>query len=270
MSKSIISGQSFEGQAQFFATALGRLPNNRAYAMDDNAKRAGVSIVRATNEATDYQRFDTEEFSKLLGIIGPFTNAIQTWKPGPIPPPPKPWPDEVTGLTLANPWADPVDRAGQAILLQRDPALAAHFKAMAENPYGTLARYQDEAKQRALLAALSYTANDHKTNPFRFSNLNDQSIFIASQPRYVIDVWKFEAVPVRLPWGSDANSINRTVQGQILEALNAKPWNGVTGDVIIRAAQIDAELAKTQREEAADAAARAQQRANELAAAARR
>jgi hypothetical protein len=149
--------------------------------------------------------------------------------------------------------------------------VAQHLERLAASPFELLRDLDDAEAERAARAKITYTAKDHETNPYRFDDLSAQGLFRETQGDLVASIWKFEAQPVRLPWSSSPESVQRTIQGQLLTDLNARPYLGVIdGSVILRAAQIDAELARLIREAAADAAAKASERANQLAHEARR
>jgi hypothetical protein len=68
-----------------------------------------------------------------------------------------------------------------------------------------------------------------------------------------------------LPWSSDSAMVQRTITGALVTEFRERPWQGVTGDVFLRAAAIDAALAKADQAAAADAMAKAAERVNQLA-----
>jgi hypothetical protein len=68
---------------------------------------------------------------------------------------------------LPNPFAKgSEDLKAESVSSKRDSALAEHFKAMAADPYGTLAKMQDEEVERQSLGGIPYDGEIHKLNPF--------------------------------------------------------------------------------------------------------
>src|SRR4029453_13122815 len=105
---------------------------------------------------------------EFFGIIEKLNQAgvnLLQKRPSDPPPVPKPWLDPVTGEALPNPWKTKNLKA-QSVLEQRDPQLAAHFKAMAEDPYGTLAKMQDDEAQRQSLSSVAYGEAEGRLNVF--------------------------------------------------------------------------------------------------------
>jgi hypothetical protein len=94
---------------------------------------------------------------------------------------PKPWLDPVTGEQLPNPWKTKNLKA-QSLLEKRDPQLAAHFRAMATDDYGTLAKMQDAEAHRQSLSLIQYGANEHQLNPYLGSNETAKNLFAKRDP----------------------------------------------------------------------------------------
>jgi hypothetical protein len=100
-----------------------------------------------------------------------------------------------------------------AILTQRDPALAEHYKAMAADPYGTIAALQDLEAARTAMAEIPYTANEHSVNPFRTKDMAAQSTFARNAPSAVVEFCKNEAQDVEIPLFGRGK--NLTVEGRL-------------------------------------------------------
>jgi hypothetical protein len=94
-----------------------------------------------------------------------------------------------------------------------DPNLAAHYKAMAADPYGTLAKYQDAEAARAAMREIPYGANEHAVNPWRKDDLQGQSAFIKNAPPGFAKFCKNEAKDVEVPlFGRNRNM---TIEGRL-------------------------------------------------------
>jgi hypothetical protein len=254
-----------------FRGGLELMPNNRGYGLTENSNRAGAALVRALLTEGKPSSLSKTDVAALLRRLSPRISTLyQSWRPvGPAPEPPKPWQDPITGQPLANPFAEPQDRLGQTLLLQRAPALANHFKAMLQDPYGTVAALDDEKQRRDALLKLSYTAQDHEANIFRSDPMEvaeELAHFLETQPPHVVSTWRWEAKsPVVLPW--QHGSENRTDQGFLARSLDEKPFMGVGGQLIWTAAKIDSELVRALEKQAREEAEAAMAHAKELAAA---
>src|SRR5205823_5118335 len=131
--------------------------------------------------------------------VGPLVPSLFQEQASDPPELPKPWTDPVTGQMLPNPWLEN-DAKGKALLGKRDPALAAHFQAMAKSPYEHLARLQDSATAVARRKAVKYNAEIHAQNPFvTGTNLSERSRLAITDPERA-EVYRREAKPVQLPW----------------------------------------------------------------------
>ena len=125
---------------------------------------------------------------------------------------PKVWRDPVALEPLSNPFRTK-DLKAQTVLQQRDPELAAHYKAMAADPYGTLAKMQDETAARVAMEAIPYGESEHAVNPFRTNDFSAQSAFIKNAPAGLVEFCKSEAKDVEVPiFGRNRNL---TVEGQL-------------------------------------------------------
>src|SRR5262245_24121370 len=141
--------------ATFALEAYRKLPTtigyHRAYALTPDAERvlgvlaAAMCQRRVAEGRTDLDGVPPSSHQEFFNIIEALSqagvNVIQN-RPGDAPPLPKPWVDPVTNELLDNPWRTK-DLKAQSLLAQRDPSLAAHYRAMALDPYGTIARMQD-------------------------------------------------------------------------------------------------------------------------------
>jgi hypothetical protein len=197
----------------FALSAYGKMQHNRTYALTPESKPVFGVLARAMFQRRAAEgRSDMDgkppsshqEFFNLAAALNQAGCNLLQRRPGDAPPSPKPWTDPVTGEQLPNPWKTK-NLKGQSLLEQRDPALAAHFKAMAEDPYGTLAKMQDAEAQRQSLSSIPYSANEHQLNPFLGNNETAKAEFVKRDP----DLAKFyeeEAKPVEIPiFGKNKN-----------------------------------------------------------------
>jgi hypothetical protein len=108
---------------------------------------------------------------------------------------------------LRNPFAkNALDLKAQTLLTQRDPELAAHYKAMAADPYGTLAKYHDAEAARVIMEQIPYGETEHSVNPFRTDDQTAQARFIKNAPPGVVEFCRNEAKPVEIPlFGKNKN-----------------------------------------------------------------
>ena len=122
----------------FALEAYSKVKNNRSYALDEQNKVALAALARAMfvrriEEGRSHMDAKPSSWEEFFGIIEKLAAAganILQKRPGDPPPLPKVWRDPVTLQPLENPWKTK-NLKGQTILQQRDPELAAHFKAMA-------------------------------------------------------------------------------------------------------------------------------------------
>lgn len=292
MADQIVGSQrldNYELQSQQIVKALGGVPNNRAYALDATSLRGGVSVLRALQDLSGRENIGVVDVEALLTRIvktvpdsWPYDDRsvglVQRWKveaTTPMEKIPEVWLDPVLKTPLANPF-DPErpDREGQGILIARDAALAAHYKALATGSgYGIVAALQDEKARKATLAKLDYNAREHSSSPYRLDQWDPeaQAVFNKTQGALVAGVWKEEArQKVRLPWSSDSAYLNRTINGALMADFDRVPFLGCDGDLFRRAAGADAALVSALRARASAAAAEAQRVANELSRTTRR
>jgi hypothetical protein len=206
----------------FALEAYGKARHNRSYALDEQGKVALGALARAMfirrieegRSGMDAKPTSWEEFFAIIDKLAAAGANVLQKRPGDAPPTPKPWLDPVTGAALPNPFAKgSTDLKAQTILAQRDPALAEHYKAMASDPYGTLAKYQDAETARTTMEQISYGQAEHAVNPFRRNNLDEQSRFIRSAPPGLVEFCKSEAKDVEIPiFGKNRNI---TVEGAL-------------------------------------------------------
>ena len=200
--------------------SYGTLKHPRIYALTDEAKDTLAVLAAAlAHRRVAEGRIGGDETSKREEMARLITrlndagaNLLQN-RPGDAPPMPKPWTDPVTGAPLPNPFdKNAPDLKAQTILTQRDPALAAHFKAMAKDAYGTIAKMQDDEAQRKSLLAIPYGESEHAVNPFLGTNETAKTDFVKRDP----DLAKFyfeEAKPVEIPiFGKNRNL---TIEGRL-------------------------------------------------------
>jgi hypothetical protein len=196
------------------------MPNHRHYALDEDAKNVLTAIAsavfskRAADGRTDSEKPNArEEFAQVIQALADAGCNLLQSRPSDPEALPKPWVDEVTGAQLPNPFAKATaDLTAQAILMKRDPALAQHLKAMADDPYGTLAKLQDEEAERQALASIPYDDKIHQLNPFLGDNLRAQDEFV-KRDRELAKFYKEEARPVEIPlFGKNRNL---TLEGRL-------------------------------------------------------
>src|SRR5262245_34909300 len=155
----------------FALEAYSKVKNNRAYALTPQAKVALGALARAMferriAEGRSESDMPPTSWQEFFGIIRKLASAganVLQKRPGDPPPTPKPWLDPVTGAALPNPWLTK-NLKGQSILEKRDPDLAAHFKAMAADDYGTLAKLQDAETARIAMEEIPYGESEHAVN----------------------------------------------------------------------------------------------------------
>src|SRR2546423_488951 len=155
------------------------LPRNRAYALTSDAQRSLGALAAGWREAgNSFATADNgrEKFAKFLqNEVGPLVPGLFQENASDPPELPKVWRDPVTSEILPNPWLTH-DNKAKALLGKRDPALAAHFQAMAKSPYEHLARMQDAQAAAARKKAIKYDEKIHEINPFvTGTNLSERS-----------------------------------------------------------------------------------------------
>jgi len=178
------------------------LPRNRAYALTDDAARSLGGVAAGWREAGNSfasAENGREKFAKFLQHeVGPLVPGLFQKAATDAQEPPKPWTDPVNREQLPNPWLTN-DNKAKALLGRRDPALAAHFQAMAKSPYEHLARMQDNAAASARRKAVKYDEETHKRNPFINGDHTESSRLVITDPERA-EVYRREAKPLQLPW----------------------------------------------------------------------
>ena len=201
--------QQRKSALSFAIEAYGKMGNNRLYATDEQNQIALAALARAMflrriqqgRSSPDDKPSSWEEF---FGIIQKLSDAganILQKRPGDPKPLPKPWLDPSTWSSVAESVREGFrGLQAQDILARRDPDLAAHYKAVASDPYGTLAKYQDAEAARSTLQAIQYGETEHSVNPFRNANdVSGQSVFIKNAPPGMVEFCKSEAQDVSIP-----------------------------------------------------------------------
>ena len=205
---------------KFAEEAYSKVKNNRAYALDEQGKIALGALARAMFEKriaegrseTDAPPTSWQEFFTIIEKLAAAGANVLQKRPGDPKPTPKPWFDPVTNEPLPNPWKTN-NLKGQTILQQRDPDLAAHYKAMAADDYGTLAKMQDAEAARIAMEQIPYGENEHAINPFRADDQTAQAAFIKNAPPGFAEFCKNEAKDVEIPlFGKNRNI---TVEGKM-------------------------------------------------------
>ena len=252
---------------QFVTVCRAAGPYIRWYATDPVSLRSGIALTRALRQKLEIATItDTAPFIALLGRIALHVPSFrQSWRPAPEQPTPQPWRDEITNTALPNPFLPPVDPRGQTVLRQRAPALADHLQRLADSPYELLAELADRKARRTFLASITYGAQAHKHNVFRFDDIDARNQFAAAY-RELLDVYVAESRPVRFPWAAAGGNLSEL--GQLLLDLRANPIEGVPAadEIFPLAKQIDAQLLDAERREAVKATEEAQRRSRELSA----
>jgi hypothetical protein len=185
------------------------LPRNRAYALTEDAKRSIGALAAGWREnGGSFASADNgkEKFAAFLANdVGPLVPGLfQENAPDPSELP-KVWRDPATNEPLPNPWLTN-DNKAKALLGKRDPALAAHYQAMAKSPYEYVARLQDMAAAAARRKAVKYDASTHEKNPWITGNHTEQSRMVIVDPEKA-EVYKREAKPLQLPWTIGARNL---------------------------------------------------------------
>lgn len=197
-----------------------QLQHHRSYALTPEAQNtlavlaAAVLQKRAAENRTNADNPTVrEEIAQLFEKLSAAGCNLLQVRPSDPPPPLKMWTEEVTGRQLHNPFdKNNPDLKGQSILMQRDEALAKHLRAIADDPYGTLAQLQDEEAERQALASIPYDDKIHQLNPFLGDNLRAQDEFVRRDPMLAV-FYRQEAQPVELPlFGKNRNL---TVEGRL-------------------------------------------------------
>jgi hypothetical protein len=169
-------------------------------------------LAKSWNEKNSFAEDGQKKFGQFLTDLAPYVPGLFQQKPSDAPPLPKPWIDPVTGEQLPNPWLKAsLNLDWQALLTQKDPALAEHYKAMAKNSYAYVAKLQDDAAARLQAQAIKYDKESHATNPFVTGAMTEASQLILVNPE-LGDFMKSEAKPLVLPWllsGGNLTQVSR-------------------------------------------------------------
>jgi hypothetical protein len=225
-----------QGAIKLALRALEKTRHPRTYALDEQSKIALGALMRAVLERREQQgRHPTDDptvETEMIGVIEKLNAAgvnILQKRPSDPKPTPKPWTDPVTGEPLPNPWVTK-DLGAQSILEQRDPALAAHYKAMREDAYGHIAQLQDDDAARHALASIVYDENTDKLNPFRGANQTARGDFMKRDP-ILARFYEAEAKRVEIPLFG--KSKNMTIEARLVK-------DPAVGGIAIAAQQIHA------------------------------
>jgi hypothetical protein len=236
------------------------LHRNRAYALTNDAKRSLGALAAGWREAgNSFASADNgrDKFAAFLqNEVGPLVLGLFQEQPSDASDPPKPWVDPVTGEQLPNPWLTN-DNKAKALLGKRDPALAAHFQAMAKSPYEYVARLQDNAAIAARRKAVKYDAETHETNPFITGNHTEASRLVITDPERA-EVYRREAKPLQLPWQTGNRNLtgmgrlakNPEVRSMVARAENIlRIW--ITEELKFTKSELEQHATEAQRLEAA-------------------
>ncbi|MGI8435942.1 MAG: hypothetical protein ACR2NX_03435 [Chthoniobacterales bacterium] len=203
------------------ARAYAALPNNRQYANDDEgASLALAAVARAWQEkrAEENEGFSLRDLEQwFVHQLAPAIPEMVQFRPNETPPLPELPRDPLGGTFAVNSWVTD-DLASQAVVEKRFPTLAPIMKRLAQDKGFSFAHHaelEDAAASRATAQNIIYGPAEHATNPLREGgSLTAQSAFMKSNPPEVVEVFKREAKPLRLPW--QRGSVNLTRIGQLL------------------------------------------------------
>jgi hypothetical protein len=184
-------------------------PGNRSYARNDESDNAlGVMAAAYHASGGSLDNDNRKKFGEFLLGLKPHIPSLFQDRPGEPKPMPKPWVDPVTG----QPLPPPTDVKGKTLLRKYDPALADHYEAMERDPYGHIQQLHEREAQRAALAKIPYSSEQHETNPFRRNDKTAQAQFFKRDP----DLAKFyqaEAKDVEIPLFGRLR--NLTIEGRL-------------------------------------------------------
>lgn len=199
-----------------------KLPRNRAYALDDAGKEGLAALCKAygaagnslSNMEGDDGKSGEDHFGEVLQELGAFEPSLFQPRPDEAPTLPE-WPRHpLTGERMPNPFAkESASLAAQSKLMARDPALAKAMKAAVESPWQYYFDLEEEKQKREHVAAIRYSADDCKNNPFIHGGLKEQSEFAKRNDPVRVEIFKREAKPVSLPF--TPGSADQTVRGKL-------------------------------------------------------
>jgi len=178
-----------------------KLERSRNYALG-RAKLVLAGLAKAILDAriaagrsgSDEPRADQEFAAITTKLDDAGCNLFQP-KPAEKRTTPKAWTDPCTGQPLPPP-SGPDE---EAVLEQRDPALLAHYKAMAKAPYATVAKYLDEEADRQLISQIVYGTEEHKGNVFANGGSLDEQAAFFRRNAVLADRYQEEALDVSVP-----------------------------------------------------------------------
>ncbi len=282
---------SYEHQSkQLFPKARAGVEFNRSDQLDDVSRRGGVGLFRSLSDLSGRENIGIADLEALLTRIAetvpdswPYNDRsmglVQSWKvsaqKAPVTPNADRWKSPVDASPLGSPWAEgQIDRVGQAVLIASDPKLAELYMDLAKrSPFEIVREREEREAVRKKLLSISYDTKNHGNNPWALGREDHeaQAAFVAEYGSVEAGVWREEGrQKVRLPWSSNVDSQNRTINGNLAAGFDRVPFLGCDGELFRRAAGIDSALAKALHDAAADRAARASEEAQRLALAARR
>jgi hypothetical protein len=230
-----------QAAADFSLRAYDKTKGARPYALTAEARHTLAILARAMFERrTAEGRNDLDgkppsswqEFSDLIGVLNAAGCNLLQMRPSDPRPLPRVWIDPVTSESLPNPFArGSRNLKAQSLLQLHDPDLAAYYKAMAEDPYGTLIKLKAAETQRQSLASILYGQREHESNPFLGTNETAKGAFVKRDP-LLAEFYAEEARPVGIEiFGKNKN---QTVVGRL--AKDPRTWG-----LVQRAAQIGSE-----------------------------
>jgi hypothetical protein len=210
------------GATSFALEAYAKVKYGRPYAITPTSQLglaaiAAAMLARRKAEGRSQPGAVPSPWQEFFGIVARLSQAgcnVLQARPGDAAPTPKPWLDPVTGEALPNPWdKTSPDLRAQSILQKRDPDLAEHYRSVAEDPYGTIARMKDAEAARTALEQVPYGENEHAVNPFRSDDLRAQSALAKSATPALTEFYKAEAKDVEVPFFG--KSRNMTIEGRL-------------------------------------------------------
>lgn len=191
--------------------AYSKIKGNRSYALNPAAELALGAIACAWNEARakTHGSFTESELVKFFESLCPLVPELLQRRPNDPEPIPQIPIDPVTNERAVNPFLTG-DLESMGVCEEKFPALAKHLKRVAKSKGFTFkhaAELEDAENNRAAAQAITYTERDHAANPYRQPNRTAQGIFEKSNPPEVVEFYRREAQPVKLPWARSPKNL---------------------------------------------------------------
>jgi hypothetical protein len=211
--------QQLEQFREHVTKALRKIPDSRYYALDERAldSLAAFGIAWQEQRAANGKNFDTDAFTEVISELCKHIPSLMQRRVSESTPMPKVWTDPVTSAQLPSPFDLKDDAArlrATTVLAKHDPDLLAHFQAMRADPYKHVQSLRDAEAKRLQLEGVKYGEDEHKVNVFVNGTLDERARFTKENPAEVVEVYKAEAQPVKIPW--TPGSRNLSEEGRLL------------------------------------------------------